>query len=337
MLKRTYGSSPGKTFIREKVDRRLLERLHQQRGEPLNYFGLPGAELLDIQCWKPYLGEVAAVERDRANLLAMDDVAKLNMTSLRFTPHHGDMDKVILNGHGWKWRRGGEPHRPLVGVSHPSHARPGWYFDVVNLDYFGPFLPDGGQGARERADAIRKLFATERVDGWNRWVLLITVEADLITPAVSTQMRQYLQGIQDDASAQTVSLLEFLMQPVMGNQELVATRLIHAVAASLIARSASYVTSLPRGTILYSGSNDQPMVHLAYEFTPADGPLPPPTPLDALLRSPLLRVTSGTTPQLEFLSEQAPDLTGTNVREALVHLDGSTVDSLISCMPGVTT
>ena len=64
MPNRTYGSSPEKTFIREEVDRRLLERLHQQRGEPLNYFGLPGAELLDIRCWKPYLGEVAAVERD---------------------------------------------------------------------------------------------------------------------------------------------------------------------------------------------------------------------------------------------------------------------------------
>ena len=148
-------------------------------------------------------------------------------------------------------------------------------------------------------------------------------------------MREYLQGIQDDASAQTVSLLEFLMQPVIGDQKLVATRLIHAVAASLIARSASYVTTLPRGTILYSGSNDQPMVHLAYEFIPADGPLPPPTPLDGLLRSPLLRVTPGSTPHLEFLSEQAPSLTDTDVRDALAHLGGSTLDSLLSRMPSV--
>ena len=332
MPRGTYRSSPEKGFIREEVDCRLLARLHGYRGERLNYFGLPGADLLDIQCWQHLLGEVAAVERNRRNLLDMDDAAKQHMTGLRFTPHHGDVDKVILDGFGRRWERGGESQRSLVGVSHRDHGRLGWYFDVVNLDYFGPFLPEGGQGARQRADAIRKLFATERVDGWNRWVLLITVEANLITSEINTQMREYLRGIQKDASEQTVSLLEFLMQPLIGNQGLAATRLIHAAAASLIARSAVYVTTLPRGTILYSGSNSQPMVHLAYEFIPAEGPLPPPTPLDKLLRSPLLTV-AGARHRLDLLPNQPPGLTGADIRAALDHLDGPTVDGIMAQLP----
>ena len=278
---RTYHSSNDKDFIRDGFDLPLLKRLHTIRGNPLNYFGLPGAELSDVKSWRALLGEVAAVERAKNNLLTMDENVSMHMPELRFTPHYGEIDFVILQDRGWKWDRGGEQYRPWVRISRPGSGRLGWYFDVVNLDYFGPFLPQGNKDARRRADALRKLFDTDRLDAWGRWVLLVTVEAQLLTPEINADLIGYLQGVQSDTSEPAISIIEFLTQRASaGNAALKAARLILEVSASRIARSASqtYLSPFPSGTILYSGFRGQPMIHLAYEFEPIDTPLPPPTP-----------------------------------------------------------
>ena len=238
--RRTYSSSSDKDFIRDSVDLPLLERLRLLRGDRLNYFGLPGAELQDVKSWKHLLGQVAAVERDEVNLRTMDETVSMQMPELRFTPHYGEIDRVILEDRGWRWEREGENYRPWVRISRPESGYLSWYFDVVNLDYFGSFLPPGGRNARRRADAIRKLFDTERVDSWGRWVLLVTVEAELVRSGLRTQLVNYLRGVQDDTSELGATLIGHLTQPARrGQGAAAAARLIHAVSASLIAGSAS--------------------------------------------------------------------------------------------------
>lgn len=303
----------------------------------MNYFGLPGAELLDVRSWRQLLGEVAAVERDMPNLLTMDETVSMQMPELRFTPHYGDVDNVILRDRGRRWTRGREQYRPWVTGYHEQRRRNGWQFDIVNLDYFGPFLPEGGEsGARQRANALKKLFDIERLDAWGRWVLLITIEAQLLTPRLNTQLRDYLLGVKDDASEAAAAILEFLTQLMVGNQHVAATRLIHAASASLITRAASQanLSAFPRGTILYLGSGNQAMVHLAYEFVPTSGALPPPTPLVRLLRSPLLTITPRSAdPQLILLPQQPPNLNETEIRTVLHFLDNAEVDRLVAQLP----
>ena len=328
----TYRSSSDKDFIRDWVDLPLLERLHSIRGNPLNYFGLPGAELEDVKSWKHLLGQVAAVERSRRNLRAMDETVSMEMPDLRFTPHFGEIDVIILRDRGKGWQRGGEVYRPWVRISRPDFGHLGWYFDVVNLDYFGPFLPEGDQPARQRADAIRKLFDIERLDSWGRWVLLVTVEAQLVT-ALSTQLEDYLRGVQNDSSQMAASIIEFLSQPATDVREgATAARLIHAVSASLVARSASQanLSAFPRGTILYRGSGGQPMVHLAYEFEPLGTPLSPPSPLLQLLKGPLLSTSQSDSPELTLLDEQVPSLTEDDVRTAVDFLEKTQVERLVA-------
>ena len=333
--RQTYRSSSDKDFIRDWVDRPLLERLHLIRGERLNYFGLPGTELQDVKSWKHLLGHVAAVERSRRNLRTMDENVSMEMPELRFTPHYGEIDVVILRDHGSSWQRGGEQYRPWVGISRPESTELGWYFDVVYLDYFGPFLPEGDERARQRADAIRKLFDTERLDAWGRWVLLVTVEAQLVAQELSAQLIGYLRGVQNDSSELAASTIEFLNRPAKNFTEgITAARLIHAVSASMIARSASQanLSAFPRGTILYRGSGGQPMVHLAYEFEPLKTPLSPPSPLLRLLKGPLLTTTQGDTPELALLDEQVPSLTQDDVRAAVDFLEEPEVKRLVAQM-----
>ena len=327
----TYCSSSEKDFVRDFVDLPLLERLHLIRGGPLNYFGLPGAELQDVRSWRHLLGQVAAVERNERNLRAMDEAVSMEMPDLRFTPHFGEIDLVILRDRGKGWQRGGEVYRPWVRIPRPGTDHLSWYFDVVYLDYFGPFLPEGDERARQRADAIRKLFDTERVDAWGRWVLLLTVEAQVVTQELSRQLVDYLRGIQDDSSPPAALVIEFLNQPATdGIEGVTAARLIHGVTASLVARSASQanLSACPRGTILYRGSGGQPMVHLAYEFEPLGTPLPPPSPLLQLLKGPLLTTAQSDTPELDLLDEQVPSLTQDDVRAAVDFLRETEVDRL---------
>ena len=279
------------------------------------------------------LGEVAAVERDEDNLRAMDETVNMQMPYLRFTPHYGEIDLVILRDRSMTWERGGEKYRPWVRISRPEIGRLNWYFDVVNLDYFGPFLPQGEQKARRRADAIRKLFDTDRLDAWGRWVLLVTVEAQLVTRRLHTQLEDYLRGVQDDAPDPAASIIDFLNQPrTKGKEGIAAARLIHGVSASLIARSASQanLSAFTRGTFLYRGSGGQPMVHLAYEFEPQETPLAPPTPLLQLLKGPLLTTTQNGSPVLTLLDEQVPSLTDDDVRAAVNFLGDTEVKRLVA-------
>ena len=332
----TYQSSSEKDYIRDSVDLPLLKRLHSMREGRLNYFGLPGSELQDVKSWKHLLGEVAAVERDENNLRVMDETVSMQMPDLRFTPHYGEIDLVILRDRGKRWIRGGEVYRPWVRISRPEASHLSWYFDVVNLDYFGPFLPEGDQRARRRADAIKKLFDTERLDAWGRWVLLVTVEAQLVTRRLHTQLVDYLRGAQDDASDQTTAVIEFLVQPRSEcEKEVTATRLIHGVSASLIARSASQanLSALHRGTILYRGSGGQPMVHLAFEFEPRQIAFPPPNSTLQLLKAPLLTTRQSEAPELNLLDEQVPDLTQDDVRTAFDFLEESQIERLVTQLP----
>ena len=305
----------------------------------MNYFGLPGADLQDVKSWKHLLWQVAAVERDEDNLRTMEETVSMQMPEIRFTPHYGEIDLVILRDRGLSWERGGQEYRPWVRISRPGFGRLSWYFDVVNLDYFGTFLPRGGRDARRRADAIRKLFDTERVDSWGRWVLFVTVEAQLVRPRLRTQLGNYLRGVQDDTSELGASVIRFLTQPVTeGKEGVAAARLIHAVSASLVAGSASQanLSAFPRGTILYRGSGGQPMVHLAYEFEPyepLETPLPPPSPLVRLLKGPILTTTQDGAPELTLLDGQAPNLNQTDVREALEFLGEMEVERLVAELP----
>lgn len=332
-----YHSSVDKDFIRDCFDLPLLERLFSIRGSHLNYFGLPGADLKDVKSWRHLLKAVAAVERNARNLRTMDDTVSRDMPKLHFTPHYGEIDTVILDNRGKRWKRGGEGFQPWVGNIDPETRQTFWPFDIVYLDYFGPFLPEDDEDARRRSDAIKRLFETERLDSWARWVLLITVEARITSEELRARLAGYLRAVQEGASAPAASILQYLNDVGSSDEEdgVVASRLIHGVSASLIALSASQASLRPyhRGTVLYRGSSDQPMVHLAFEFVPQEAPLPLPTLLLQLLRRPLLTTIRDDVPALSLLQGQVPGLTPADIRTAVDYLDSADVERLVAELP----
>ena len=143
-------------------------------------------------------------------------------------------------------------------------------------------------------------------------------------------MRQFLTASKEEADAETRDAIDFLLQDTACKKE-EATRLVHGTLSYLIALAASNsdVRVSPRPTVLYSGSNDTPMLHFAYEVTPSDVLSGPHLALP-LLRSPLLQVRNDyAEPWFELLPAQPPGQTDSVLRKALDFLDEDQVEQIL--------
>ncbi len=329
-----YYSSSEKDVIRDHFDLPLLRQFSQRKGELLSYFGLPGVEALDIRAWREFIGEVGAVERAPNNLRRLEQVLDVQFSEIRFTTHLGEIDQVILHNRGKEQTVGGQSYRPRVSNRYePSVGGFVWRYDVVYLDYFGTFLPRGGKGIKaRRARALARLLDSDRVDAWQPWILLITVEAQLNGHSDRETLRYYLEDTGADASSDTLQALDFLLSGAPNSVE-EATRFIHGATAILVADLAKPkgVMATPRGTVLYTGAKGRPMVHMAFEFRPNPTILSGSSDRLSLLSAPLLCTKSPSEePWVHLLPHQSPSATRESLERSLDFLGPQVVREIPS-------
>ena len=184
-------------------------------------------------------------------------VLRTQFGSIRHRAHLGDVDKVILTN------KSGLPPTEFVSTTNRPGAGYIWDFDVIYLDYFGKFLPyeRGGAVVQNRANALRKLFAPDRQDAWQPWLLMLTVESRLFGPNDREQMRQFLSASKEESDEETQQAIDFLLDDTVNTNEQ-AARLVHGTLSYIIAVAAgnSDVRVSPRPTILYRGANNTPYI-----------------------------------------------------------------------------
>ena len=339
-MSRGYYSSHDKDIIRRHFDLPLLHQLHRRKRHRLNYFGLPGAEALDIRTWREVLGHVVAVERDSKNLRKLEQLLDTQLPEIGHTTHWGELDDVILRNKGKGRDIGGQHHHPFVGNSYENSIRGYvWRFDVVYLDYFGPFLPqktkDGATRARKRSDALRHLFVKDRVDAWQQWVLLVTSEAQLRDRTTLSLIQEYLRSTRKESSTQFRGAVDFLLSNAPTSYE-EAARLIHGTAAILVSEAASNANLKvqPRGSVLYRGAGNQHMVHLAFEFNPNRAPLGQVAGRLPLLLAPILKPKDPRgSPWVELLPEQCPGVTRESAAGCLDFFEKNQVAEIVGNLP----
>jgi len=332
--RRGYYSSDEKNAVRQYFDLALLQKLFQTTGSRLSYFGLPSGTLQDLKTWEPFLTYVAAVERNAKTFSKMERALFMQFPDLRCTTHLGEVDRVILNNMGTPTNIGGQKYATPVSDHYVPDIPPqAWAFDIVNLDYFGPLLPseipEAPNRSRDRANALRKLFDIDRQDAFRRWILLITVEATLSNSDMAL-LRAYLNSAKSGASGEVLTVIDYLLSTTSNRVEEVI-KLVHGVTALMVATAASNANLRvkPRGTILYSGAKGQPVVHLAYEFEPAQEVLSELVSRLLVLRAPILRPKSPlVAPWFELLPAQPPSLTSEAIRSYLEFLDPSCLDGI---------
>ena len=321
-----YYSSKEKNVVREKYDYPLVKAASHRKKGRIRYFGLPGEAALDLRCWGDLCEYVAAVESSSKRFRTVKHVLSTQFGSIRHRAHLGDVDKVILSN------MSGNPPSEFVSTTSRDDIGYIWDFDVIYLDYFGKFLPYGRGGSivRNRANALRHLFATDRQDAWQPWLLMLTVESRFFGSTDREQMREFLTASKGEADAETRDAVNFLLQKTACTDE-EATRLVHGTLSNIIAVAASNsdVRVSPRPTVLYNGANNAPMLHFAYEVTPSDV-LSGSHPALPLLRSPLLQVRNDSAePWFALLPAQPPGQTDSVLRKALDFLDENQVERIL--------
>ena len=318
-----YQSSSEKDAVRQHFDLPLLRQFSTEKGTKLAYFGLPGEECLDILTWRSVIGEVAAVERKEESLREMQRRLRTRLKGVRSSVYLGDVDDVILSGHGEGYNIGGKP----AGIRVENHFdqdldRRVWKFDVVNLDYFGRFFPRiGGNYPRARTRrprALRHLFEQERLDARDSWLMLLTVEGGQYEKNDMAPLVQYIEGART-GDENLSEAIDFLTAP-SGRDSDVTIKIVHGAVSLFIATAASHAQLEARshGTVAYLGSGTHAMVHCAFQFRPSPNPLGNVTNPLALLRAPILRpVLGGKSPSFEWASEPCPGTTKQTLLECL--------------------
>ena len=321
-----YYSSDEKDLVRKRYDLPLIQAVARRKSNGIRYFGLPGEEALDLICWGHLCEYIAAVEVFPDKFQTVKHVLQTQFGRIKHRAHLGDVDEVILSN-GSK-----NPPYTFVSTTHLPDIGYIWDFDVIYLDYFGKFLPygRGSSVVQKRANALRHLFASDRQDAREPWLLILTVESNLFDSRDRSQILEFLSASKEGVDEQTRNATDFLVE---GSKDRVeqAARLIHGTLSHIFAAAASNSDVLvsPKPTLLYEGSNNTPMIHFAYEITPTkllsgfQSALP-------LLRSPLLRVRDDyAEPWFELLPSQPPGQTDASLRASLNFLDDKLINQIL--------
>ena len=340
-LQSGYYSSVDKDTVREHFDLPLLSSFSQTKQKKLKYFGMPGAECLDLQTWSDVIGQVDAVERHAINLRRMRKFLERHFSSIRARFHYGDVDDVILNDGGTEQIIAGQTYRPRIGSDYDESLQLSvWDFDVVYLDYFGSFLPTLNEAfplaRNHRADALLRLFGQDRIDSRDSWLLLLTVEAEQYGDGDINFLMQIIDTAKSESSTDVVRVLDDLSATdAAGNYS--AAKLVHGAMALMVSNVASS-TKLEvqsRGTVCYTGANGKTMVHMAFQLEPTAAPLGSYVRKLPLLRAPMLRPTQGTgAVGFDWVSQPFPGTTRQSVRTCLEFLDQNILGGLLNSVPG---
>lgn len=326
-----YRPSREKVLVTEQFDRPLIQHLSKSKDKKLAYVGLPGVDAVDLHSWRESLDQIVAVERNQSNFEQMRRNIRSQLPFIKSSFHLGDIDRAIL----WNTSKEG---RGAVGNTWVESLQEWvWQFDIVYLDYFGSFLPEKARNPRaaikNRINALHKLFECSRLDAWERWVLLLTVDTKM-TDSLRMALRRHLEESKKGLPGGILQDLDFLLSE-QSDVSVTNARLIRAACDTIVSRGSDKagLRVIPRGSVLYSGSGGSRMLHISYECHPLENSSKRLSSLPAMLRAPFLqpRVDEGL--PVRFLHNQSPGADRKSVEECLSFLGREMRESLTEELP----
>jgi hypothetical protein len=149
-----FPESPEKAHLRRLHLARLAKH-KQEIGRDLSYLGLPSAEMLDVRVWRPVLGQITAIERDRNVAAAMYRTAQMLEIRDRTIIVEDDLYQVarILAMEDTDARRRIAEMLPSEREKYGKIRE--IPYDVINLDLCGGFLYLRDDGSSENADTLK--------------------------------------------------------------------------------------------------------------------------------------------------------------------------------------
>lgn len=161
-----FETNPAKDYIREKVDKPLLEKRLKEKGsqglsteEKLRYFGLPGPYMYDITAWDDQIGFATCIEKYTNCKDIMVETAYLSGRIGSTYVCKNDIEEVLKN----------------MGQLSPQFSNS---YDVANFDFYGPGIYLDSNGNSPRTDAIKQFVLhqkSKRTEIGNAFLMFLTV------------------------------------------------------------------------------------------------------------------------------------------------------------------
>jgi hypothetical protein len=300
---RDFESSDEKALVRQKWDRPILEALHQESKQPLNYFGLPGPAIEDVLDWRDLLGIVTGVERLRKGAADHEEDLERHRRMHRnvmandiqqFQLLRGEIEELILQG----LDQDGDAPRLHRGSSRNEMS---FGYSLVNLDFLGGIGYRVKKGVpatqSKRGRALKKLF--ERQQG-TEFVLLATFN---VRDRVGEELLAYIHNTRERVEEALRPTLDWYAN--RGASEKIY--ILKAVVPLFVQHSAeeNMFACHAYPPVAYGGTGTATLVHFAFRLTPQDGDLQAFSPQYAgdLINLPLVTTAGGV---LRVAAQQHP-------------------------------
>jgi len=257
----SFKGSDNKVAVRREWDLPILTRRVGMLGHPLDYLGLPGAQIEDLRDWQDLLRFRTGIERLRPGRLEREDLevhrqllanaAKYKLSG-RFELLRGLVEDIILNGTD---RDGTRPHRS----SGPSALGARFIYNVVNLDFLGGMGNVAAEGVK-RVAALKKLLERQQSTDFT---LLLTLN---IRDQLGEEIAVYIEDAKRRSTSMRMGeMLDWYQAQGAGHKEF----RLKAVVPLFIKRFAEHYCfdCYCYPPLVYTGTGKARMVHFVFDLT----------------------------------------------------------------------
>jgi hypothetical protein len=236
-----FRDTRNKATIRQEIDLPLVKEVSERLGSTdLCYFGLPGAQALDVLAWRDFISRVHAVEREP------EDATLLAETLNRYgLSHNLCIFKRYLEDH--------------VMNENPDVPKDHIKYEIVNFDFQGFILTTSASSSDKRIRSIEKTIAIQKHFKNPFFLFLLTVQACRASHADFRKLCEEAEGIVDKKSSNLHEIFKHAMKRGKQNSYLALAVPLWVFRFSVNAN----FTPDCRNIVFYKGRKTA-MVHFAF-------------------------------------------------------------------------
>jgi hypothetical protein len=258
-----FTPSENKIFLTQEWDLPIIKDFCARIGSSLDYFGLSGEHLSDLECWKDYICSATSVQwvkygSRKANIDSYQDsiTSIINNSFQKDIPNfqllRGDIQNVIFHGE--------DDFHIVPNKSAIDGGQIEFKYSLINLDFCGGLGHlKGPQGKKKilRVEAIKKLF--ERQKGTD-FLLVLTLN---VRDGIPDKILEYLSNTEERKTNKDIdSFIKWYLDRKEGEKDF----LLKASVPLLIKSAGEYnnFSIYCHPIVSYDGGGGAKMVHFLF-------------------------------------------------------------------------
>ena len=237
-----FRDTKNKATIRREIDLPLVKEVSERLGSvELCYFGLPGAQALDVLAWRDFISRVHAVEWEPKDATLLAETLNRHGLSHNLRIFKNSLEDHVMN-----------ENRDVPKY----HIR----YEIVNFDFQGFIFTTSSSSSDKRIKTIEKTIAIQRHFRNRLFLFLLTVQAQRADHADFRKLCEEAEGTVTGKPSNLHEIFNHAMKRGKQNSYLALAVPLWVFRFSVNAN----FTPDCRNIVFYKGTNSTPMVHFTF-------------------------------------------------------------------------